>query len=58
MIWTDRHVVSLTYTGNANGEVRLSEEHTEYVWYSLEEIKRLDNLDSYFKELLENQKFA
>ena len=58
MKWTDRQVVRLTYTGEADGKAHLSEEHTEYAWYSLEEIKRLDNLDSYFKELLENQKFA
>jgi 8-oxo-dGTP diphosphatase len=53
MKWADRHVVRLTYTGSADGEVRLSEEHTEYRWCTLDEIRDLENLDSYFKSLVD-----
>ena len=48
---TDKHVVRLTYTGEANGEVRLSNEHTEYKWLTLSEISKLEPLDKYFKEV-------
>lgn len=50
--WTDRHVVRLTYVGEVSGNPRLSEEHTEYRWFTFDEIKTLENLDSYFKALL------
>jgi 8-oxo-dGTP diphosphatase len=53
---TDKHVVRLTYLGFADGEVKLSEEHTEYKWLPLEEIKKLKPIDKYFKEVLENSK--
>jgi 8-oxo-dGTP diphosphatase len=48
-----RHVVRLTYLGNADGEVKLSDEHSEYRWLSLEEIKNLEPMDIYFKEVFE-----
>ena len=54
MKWTDRHIVRLTYMGaTGDGEPRLSEEHTEYKWFTLKEIKKLEDLDSYFKTLLD-----
>lgn len=49
----NRHVVRVTYTGTAEGEPRLSDEHTEYQWVTLAELKALENLDSYVKALLE-----
>ena len=54
MKWTDRHVVRLTYIGEGSGEPRLSEEHTEYKWLTLEEVCALENVDSYFKKLLDD----
>ncbi|HVM73476.1 MAG TPA: NUDIX domain-containing protein [Candidatus Paceibacterota bacterium] len=58
MKWSDRHVVRLTYRGTTeDGEPRLSEEHTEYKWFTLEEIKKLEDLDSYFKILLDAEVF-
>lgn len=48
----NRHVVRVTYTGTAEGEPRLSDEHTEYQWVTLAELKALENLDSYVKALL------
>jgi ADP-ribose pyrophosphatase YjhB (NUDIX family) len=50
---TDKHVVRLTYVGQATGEVKLSEEQTEHKWLTLEEISTLEPLDSYFKEVFE-----
>jgi 8-oxo-dGTP pyrophosphatase MutT (NUDIX family) len=50
---TDKHVVRLTYVGKATGEVKLSEEQTEYKWLTMEEIKILEPMDAYFKEVLE-----
>ena len=58
--WADRHVVRLTYMGytdSTGDEVRLSEEHTEYKWFTLDEIKELEELDYYFKILLDAEAF-
>ena len=48
-----RHVVRLTYIGEIEGEAKLDEDHTEFAWLSLDEMKKLENLDIYFKELLD-----
>lgn len=49
---TDKHVVRLTYLGEAHGEVLLSEEHDEYKWVELEEFFELEPMDRYIKEIL------
>jgi 8-oxo-dGTP diphosphatase len=49
---THKHIVRLTYVGFADGEVTLSDEHTEYKWLSLDEIKNLEPVDEYLKEVL------
>lgn len=49
-----KHVVRITYSGLADGEVKLSDEHGEYRWLSLEEISKLEPMDRYFKEILNN----
>jgi len=51
-----RHVVRLTYLGKIEGTPVLDEDHDEYKWFSLEEIKDLSEkeLDIYFKELLDS----
>jgi 8-oxo-dGTP diphosphatase len=49
---TDKHVVRLTYLGFADGEVKLSDEHSEYKWLLLEDVKNLEPMDRYFKEVL------
>ncbi len=46
------HVIRLTYFGNASGEVKISDEVTDHKWLSLKEIKTLEPLDKYFKEVL------
>jgi 8-oxo-dGTP diphosphatase len=50
---TDKHVVRLTYFGFADGEVKLSEEHSEHKWLSRDEVLNLDPIDKYFKEVFE-----
>ena len=48
----EQHVVRLVYTGFGAGEVKLSEEHSEYKWLSLEELSKLEPIDSYLKKIL------
>jgi len=49
-----RHVVRLTYIGKISGEPQLDEDHDEYQWLTLNEIRALGGqLDGYFKEVLE-----
>jgi len=49
----DKHIVRLTYSGFADGVVKLSDEHSKYKWLTLEEISKLEPMDKYFKEVLE-----
>src|SRR3989344_7702477 len=51
----ERHIVRLTYIGNADGNPKLSGEHTEYKWFAREELEQLENLDGYFKELIDRK---
>lgn len=48
-----RHVVRLTYVAAIDGEPRLSDESVEYRWHTVEELKSNDDIDVYFKELLD-----
>lgn len=48
----ERHVVRLTYIGEIEGEPILDEDHTEFIWVSLKEMREIENLDKYAKELL------
>ena len=49
-----RHVVRLTYIGNIDGEPEIDDdENTELRWFTASEIEKLENLDIYFKELLD-----
>ncbi len=50
----DKHVVRLTYAADATGEIVLdTSENVEYKWLTLEELKNLDCLDLYVKEILD-----
>lgn len=49
----DKHIIRLTYLGEADGEVKLSDEHSEYRWLTLEELNNLEPMDKYFKEVFE-----
>jgi 8-oxo-dGTP diphosphatase len=48
----EKHVVRLTYVGQARGTIQLSDEHIEYKWFTLDEMHALELLDSYVKTLL------
>lgn len=49
----DKHVVRLTYTGEIEGDPKIDEDHIEAKWFTVEEVKVLEFLDSYLKELVE-----
>lgn len=49
----NKHIVRLTYIGFADGEVKLSDEHTEYKWLSKEELTNLEPIDPVLKEVFE-----
>src|SRR4051812_15538850 len=52
----NRHVVRITYVGTAEGEPTLSEEHSEYQWMTIAEMKLIprDQLDHYLTALFES----
>lgn len=53
IIWPDRHVVRITYTADVEGEPTLGHEHSEYGWFTYEDMKTLDKMDDYVKKLLD-----
>lgn len=49
----EKHVVRLTYTGEAEGVVQLdTSENDLFRWYTKDEVHALDDLDIYLRELL------
>lgn len=50
----EKHVVRLTYIGEADGELRLSDEHDGFRWVTMEELKNFENLDRYLRKLLDD----
>jgi len=51
---SNRHVVRLTYMGEATGEIVLdTNENDTYQWFTKEELIRQDDVDIYFKDLLD-----
>jgi ADP-ribose pyrophosphatase YjhB (NUDIX family) len=55
--FSDRHVVRISYIGEATGTPIIDEESLEWNWFSKEEILALtqSELDRYFLELLEKE---
>jgi ADP-ribose pyrophosphatase YjhB (NUDIX family) len=50
----DKHVVRLTYTGQASGAPVLDEEHEECKWMDMNDLNSLgEKLDVFFKELID-----
>lgn len=47
----DLHVVCLTYSVMLEGEFKLSDEHVDYTWVTVEEAEKL-NLDTYLRPVL------
>lgn len=53
-----RHVVRLTYTARVEGFLKLQEEENDaFEWLTFNEIKKKKDVDSYFKELLDEGRF-
>ncbi len=51
-----KHIVRLTYMGEAEGEIVLdTNENDTYQWYTPEEIKNLEDIDVYLKQLYESK---
>lgn len=50
----DLHVVRLTYTGNASGDVVLSDEHSSHQWVTKAELLA-ENIDPYLRKMLEQK---
>lgn len=51
-----KHVVRLTYVGQAEGEIKLDpDEHDDHKWHSVQELAEHEDLDMYLKELLANK---
>ncbi len=48
-----RHVVRLTYVAGINGEPKLDGDHKEFRWFTRNELENLEDLDIYFKEVLD-----
>ena len=53
IIWPDRHVVRITYSAEVEGEPRLGLEHSEFGWFTYEEMQKMDTMDDYLKKLLD-----
>ena len=53
----NKHIVRLTYIGEGNGEVKLSDEHTEYKWLAPSEVIKLEPIDPILKEVLNKLTF-
>jgi len=49
----DLSIVRLTYRARVTGSIELSDEHSEYLWATAEEMKRMENLDPMVKDLLD-----
>jgi len=49
------HIVRLTYLGKVKGEIELDlSENDAYQWFSLSDLKALEDVDVYLRELLDN----
>ncbi len=53
-----RHVVRLTYLGKIEGEPQLDADHTDAKWFSIEELKQLNGIDRFVKELIDKKLIA
>ncbi len=48
----EKHVVRLTYLGEMEGEPVLDKDHSDFQWFALEELRKLENLDPYIREII------
>lgn len=46
LMWPDgRHIVRILYTGTIEGEPTLSHEHSEYKWFTVDEMLQLNDIE-------------
>jgi len=58
IVGDEKHVVRLTYMVEIDGEPTLdTEENENFKWLTLDEIKAIEDLDIYFKQLIREGKF-
>lgn len=50
----EKHIVRLTYTGEANGNPVLNEEHIEFRWLTLKSMLEIKELDEFTREVIES----
>ena len=48
----EKHIVRLTYLGKVSGEPILDEEHTDFKWLTIPEMKRIEKLDEFTREIM------
>lgn len=52
--YKNNHIVRITYMGHSEGEVKLSDEHTDFQWVALDRLNAVEPMDGYLKEVLQN----
>ncbi|MEK7170065.1 MAG: NUDIX hydrolase [Patescibacteria group bacterium] len=51
----EKHIVRLTFSATTSGAPVLNEEHLEFKWVTLKEMKELRELDEFTREILEKK---
>ena len=51
----EKHIVRLTFKGRGEGEPILNEEHTEYLWCSIQEMRENPELDDFTRKIIEKE---
>ncbi len=51
----EKHTVRLTFSSHTDGDPSLGEEHTDYRWVTLDEMRKLEKLDEFTQEVLEKE---
>lgn len=49
----EKHIIRLTFSANTSGTPILDEEHLEFKWITLKEMKSVKKLDEFTREILE-----
>lgn len=51
----EKHIVRLTFSAATSGDPVLNEEHLEFKWLTLNEMKNIQELDEFTREILEKK---
>lgn len=56
---TDEHIVRLSFTAHIEGTPTLdTSENTDFKWLTVEEMKSMEGIDNYVKEIINNEKLC